>query len=875
MSATLRPVRASASASASGAASPSRTAIAHAVQRATRLIAPVWPLKHFVAVNPFLGVADKSFADAAQLMAESAGARLTMPRRFYADAIRSGRVTDAHLVTALASARHRTTGHGSATHVFPHDAAALKRVALDESPEMNHAAASLVPTVADVLAQVTNTDWPRIVEERLSAWAAAHFDEGLSSWHSPWRALPLYCAWHAESQHDRTAEVLGLRNFRTLVGKLPATANEATAFALSRLGVSEAGLDRYLARLLLGVGGWAAYARYHVWESELYGNSDDMLADLLAVRLAWEVVLLDAIDTPVARNAWREASATLSHDERSVTPADAARAVDLVLQDAYEIGWQNGLVSRIAAHAASTTGAPAATTAVVRPNVQAAFCIDVRSEVYRRALERADTGIETIGFAGFFGFSVEYIPLGQEHGGAQCPVLLTPGVSIAEAVHGASAEESANVGVKRNVTRLASTAWRRFKMGAVSCFGFVGPVGLAYLVKLISDTMGRTRPVANPANDGLSADARSHIGPTLTEGTIGGRAVGIAIEQRAAMAQAVLGAMSMHDNFARVILLAGHGSTTVNNPHATGLDCGACGGHTGEANARIAVAVLNDPTARAVLAANGRALPDDTVFVAGLHDTTTDDVQLFDLDAVPATHAADIAALQAALTGASQRARVERAPSLGITVNRDEPTSQHALDAAVRTRSRDWSQVRPEWGLAGCAAFVAAPRHRTTGVDFGGRSFLHSYDWTRDEGFGVLELIMTAPVVVASWISLQYFGSTVDNVAFGCGNKTLHNVVGTMGVFEGNGGPLRTGLPWQSLHDGTRLVHEPLRLNVVIEAPLDAMNAVLRKHDGVRALADNGWLHLWALNGQGAIGWRYIGDLQWAPAAVAATPVAA
>lgn len=144
-----------------------------------------------------------------------------------------------------------------------------------------------------------------------------------------------------------------------------------------------------------------------------------------------------------------------------------------------------------------------------------------------------------------------------------------------------------------------------------------------------------------------------------------------------------------------------------------------------------------------------------------------------------------------------------------------------------------------------------------------GRAFLHDYDWTGDKGFGVLELIMTAPVVVASWISLQYYGSTVAPDTFGAGNKLLHNVTGGIGVVEGNGGTLRAGLPWQSVHEGDSYAHEPLRLSVCIEAPREAMIDVLKRHDGLRALFDNRWLHLFALDENGQMAWRYEGDLQW------------
>ncbi len=172
-------------------------------------------------------------------------------------------------------------------------------------------------------------------------------------------------------------------------------------------------------------------------------------------------------------------------------------------------------------------------------------------------------------------------------------------------------------------------------------------------------------------------------------------------------------------------------------------------------------------------------------------------------------------------------------------------------------------QIRPEWGLAGCKAFIAAPRWQTAGSSLSGRSFLHSYDWRSDTEFKVLELILTAPVVVASWISLQYYGSAVAPTAFGAGNKLLHNVVGGIGVFEGNGGLLRSGLPWQSVHDGKALVHEPLRLSVIVAAPREAIIGVLDKHPQLRALFDQGWLALFAMNDAGHVAWRYKAGSLW------------
>jgi uncharacterized protein YbcC (UPF0753/DUF2309 family) len=810
--------------------------ITAAAGRAGRRIAPLWPLRYFVAVNPYLGLLEQPFEAAAATLGRRAGARMTAPRAFYAEAIRSGRITDADLGAALAEADPAAAP--------AEDLDALKAFALRDTTE--HALLPL-PTIADVAQSVTGITWGDVVTESISGWAGAYFDLGQSYWKSPWADLPPYAAWRAEAAHDRSAEVRGVRGFRQTVRQLPASATETIVAAVELLNIPVDGLDAYLHRLLLTIHGWASYARYQLWEAELHGGEDQALTDLLAIRLAWEVALWNSFTQDGVAELWQTRKLDLC-DEHLDEAAQRALAGDLVLQRAFERAYQRQLFGRL--------GVQNAAKPAERKRVQAAFCIDVRSEIFRRALETVTDTAETIGFAGFFGFPIEYVRLGETRGGAQCPVLLTPQFVIAERVGGEPEAGVAAIAERRTINQRLAKAWRMFKMGPISCFGFVGPVGLAYVKNLVLDTLGRGRPVPHPAKFGLDTRTYERLAPSIELHQIGGRTAGMTLEQRLSAAEGGLRGMSLTSNFARLVLLAGHGSTTVNNPHATGLDCGACGGHTGEANARVAVQILNDPEVRAGLKARGITIPDDTVFVAGLHDTTTDDLTLFDTDRIPASHAGDLRQLEADLAAAGRLARTERSALLKIGADAN-------VDAAVRRRSNDWSQVRPEWGLAGCAAFIAAPRERTAGIDLDGRSFLHSYDWRQDEGFGVLELIMTAPMVVASWINLQYYGSTVDNQFFGSGNKTLHNIVGTLGVLEGNTGDLRVGLPWQSVHDGERYVHEPLRLHVMIEAPLDAMSAVIARHAQVRQLVDNGWVHLFALDETGKAAHQYIGDLSW------------
>ncbi|MFT6772200.1 MAG: hypothetical protein ACJARU_002423, partial [Congregibacter sp.] len=520
-----------------------------------------------------------------------------------------------------------------------------------------------------------------------------------------------------------------------------------------------------------------------------------------------------------------------------------------IAQDAFELTWQREAINALAENESTPVGE------LLRPSTQAVFCIDVRSEVLRRALENVGTDVETLGFAGFFGLPIEYQPLAGEGAKAHCPVLLSPAIAIQESLRGQSIEMTNRLSRRIRMRRHLSSGWRAFKNSAVSCFVFVESYGLAYAFKLAAHTLCISRPEPLPVHRGLPPNLAKDLGPQLTP--VDGIGGGIGIAKQIDLAQSILRGMSLTEGFARLVMLAGHGSSTTNNAHATSLDCGTCGGQTGEASARLAAMILNNPPVREGLRQRGIDIPQDTMFVAALHNTTTDVVELFDLPSLPETHAQDIAGLAAKLLEAGEQARQERSRLLAFAPGTDPL-------AGMLTKSRDWSEVRPEWGLAGCAGFIAAPRSITRNIDLQGRSFLHSYDYRQDPDFSVLELIMTAPMVVASWISLQYYGSTVDNAAFGSGNKTLHNVVGgSLGVFEGNGGDLRVGLPMQSVHDGQKFIHEPRRLSVFLAAPISAINRILDKHEQLRQLVDNGWLRLFAVYDGGKVVARYSGNSQW------------
>lgn len=824
------------------AASPAfdRDTIERAARAACARIAPLWPLKHFVAVNPFLGFAGQSFTATCSTLHRVGRVQMLMPRAFYRDARARGAIESADIARALAAAPPDWRVPQS---VADFDAAIARKAG------SRSAKAAVVPTVAEVLDSLASGN--RIISgtgfmiDEISKFCAAYFDEGQAVWRLPGRSLRPYAAWRAAMRHDRNPEVMGVARFRSIVAALPDDPIDAISEVVRRQGVPRRALEDYLHQALLDIGGWAAYARYLVWNNALYGRDDDTLVNVLAIRVVWGYTLFAQHENNAFTRAWSRAM-----EDAALPPLDDKLGndpefiVDLLAHWAYENAFQRRLLATLA------TPRGNGRTASDRPSFQAAFCIDVRSEVFRRALESVAPEGETLGFAGFFGFPIEYIPIGHVRGGAQCPVLLTPVYTVCETVRGASNEEDAEILGLRLLRRRAAKAWKSFKLSAVSSFIFVETAGLLFAWKIVSDTLGLTRTVHDPNTDGLDEAVIGRLGPRIESRMIDGRKTGFDEKQKVDQAEEVLRAMSLTTRFARIVLMTGHGSTTVNNPHASSLDCGACGGHTGEANARVAAAILNEPGVRDGLRARGIDIPDDTWFVGALHDTTTDTVRLYETGDVPVSHRADLDALVGQLARATEIARRERAPALRIPAGAD-------LDRAIVARSRDWAQVRPEWGLAGNAAFIAAPRHRTRGIDLGGRAFLHDYDWRADSTFAILELIMTAPMVVASWINLQYYGSTVNNRVFGSGNKVLHNVSGMIGVLEGNAGDLKVGLPWQSVHDGERFVHEPIRLNVFIEAPLDAISATIAKHETVRQLVENRWLFLYAIDNDGRVSNRY------------------
>ena len=811
------------------------TQIQAACEQACQAIAPAWPLDRAIAVNPHWSRINLPLRQVAARMAALGGIQVFPTRDFQQQAWDAGRITAADLDYALA----KVSGAAALTPAQCLDA--LRTFAMPVQLPL------LIDVLDDDPKRHTRLSWRQAITHQVSQTCAAYFDEHQADW-QPERSGGLYAFWRDTLKHDHGIGILmGLPKLGHTLEALPGTWQEAERWVLQRLGLPQTVWADYLEAVLLTVNGWASWCAYLGWQARLESRTDNHLRELLAIRLAWGAILLEYKDHATQTQAFTYLQSEWSHAPSRLKQAQEDMLLDEVWQIALEVGYQRTLAQKL-------TQAIGPSIAVEDFEVQAAFCIDVRSEPMRRSLEAAWPAIQTIGFAGFFGLTAAYTPLATQARRPQLPGLLAPGIEVTDRIvpsdstHDSTDDALHNKARQARLDRFSITdQWLAARRWPGSAFSFVEAVGIGYLGTLAQWLKPTKAARVSDDLDGLPLRYQALCRPQIT---------GLDVNAKVSLATGVLHAMGLDRKLAPLVLFVGHGSQSTNNAHAAALDCGACCGQTGEVNARSLAQLLNETAVRQGLQARGINVPDGTVFVAALHNTTTDEIEGFDLDLLPSTARARWNRLQEVFAHACDQVRRERAPQLGL----DPRASHKDLLQQLRRRANDGAQTRPEWGLAGNAAFLIAPRERSRGLVLDGRSFLHDYAASQDTDGSVLELLMTAPMLVTHWINWQYHASTCDPLHLGSGSKVLHNVVGGhIGVFEGNGGDLRIGLSRQALHDGKRWVHEPLRLTVVIDAPQQAIEAVIRKHAVVRDLLDNGWLYLWRFGQAGLLQYE-LGD---------------
>ena len=739
----------------------------------------------------------------------------------------------------------------------------------------------------DLLVATTGADPDRVVNDLLIGFCAAFLDQGVAHWPLPVRTGGFYHSFlhlYGRSGRPSAGRLVGLRPEAARLLDARVGPLESIRESLDALGVGEDECDEYLSATLLALRGWGGMIRQMEERGDRVARPipAGSLVEFVAVRLMLD--RLAAMDVAERELGFAGPLAALRRELRERLPAAAPPATDgrafPVFQLAQVLGWTSSELNRLTpGEWAALVGeveqfsgverrrvfhlayerrfrvqtldavalhAPYRLPPGTRPRFQVVTCLDEREESFRRHLEEVAPDCETLGAAGFFNVPMYYRGAGDANFVPLCPIVLTPGHWVREQ----PGEGHEHAYRKQTRTRKALGAashgfhvgTRSAAAGAVLTAG-LGPLAAVPLVARIlfprlaarvGDWLGRS--VLTPPATRLKLERAPGQTPAKEDGHLGFTA-----DEMTVAAGRLLRDLGLTTNFARLVFILGHGSDSLNNPHKSAYDCGACGGSPGAPNGRAMAQMLNDPRVREGMARTGIVVPADTWFVGGFHNTCDDSVALFDLDQIPPSHHDELARAGADTAAAGDRNAHERSRRF-----MSAPLDHTAADARrhVEDRSADLAQVRPELGHATNAICVVARRTRTRGLYLDRRAFLTSYDPTQDDATGsTLARLLGAAVPVCAGINLEYYFSHVDSQGYGCGTKLPHNVTALLGVMDGAAGDLRTGLPWQMVE-----IHEPVRLMFVIETTPAVLLGIMGRDPVIGTHIRKGWVQVAVLD---------------------------
>jgi len=722
----------------------------------------------------------------------------------------------------------------------------------------------------------------------LIRFLAGYVDQGLAQWSMPARERGI---------HGCFLEIYGMplaaqcgrwaRNLPTIVAADRAagrTALGSIAHSLTELGVYEDEYDDYLAAELLALRGWAGIVR-QIEERPDRVPARDLTVTLrgyLAVRLLLERAALEeagrqlcytgslldlrnwlrnrlSIEPPATsiERAWPlfHVAQLCGLDASIVEQWTSAHVAELecelhqlnavrrrrILHQAFERAIRHRLYDALAQHTPHAS---------LKQELQAIFCLDEREESFRRHLEEVESTCETLSTAGFFNVAMYHEGVTDAHPRPLCPVAIRPDHYVPEI----EADGDRLLERTRRLHRKAAgflgynvhVGSRLPMRGAVlmTAFGWLAlvPLVLRVVFPWLSSRWRRIHQTTiTTSRTRLQLDHAPEPPPIGTHS-------GFTIAEMAGIVRRVLEDVGVRDRLSPLVLVIGHGSISLNNPHESAHDCGACGGGRGGPNARAFAQMANDQRVRELLAAEGLSIGATTWFVGAQRNTCNNEVTFFDEDLIPAAQRPLFARAVDAIETARRREAHERCRRFD-GVPQWYPTA--AALAHVQGRADDLAQPRPEYGHATNAFCVIGRRARTRGLFLDRRAFLVSYDPSRDDDGAILARIMAAVVPVVAGISLEYYFSYVDPTGYGCGTKLPHNVTSLLGVMDGAQSDLRTGLPWQMVE-----IHEPTRLAIVVEGTRERVGRVIEANPTIDRLVRNRWIWIACLDIENGALWE-------------------
>lgn len=753
---------------------------------------------------------------------------------------------------------------------------------------------SIADRPRDGVMALLGLDIDDFVNPLLIKLSGAFLDQGMAYWPMPnreegfWRAVIGVLRQHGGVNEG------GLRDLPRWVRTFQEMdATSAVQGMLTELSVEEPDWESVIEAELLALPGWAGLMHQLELDPGLAPHEPvpASLLDFLAVRLllvlaatssaitgtkGWRVRLDERADLE-ARRLTTAAQLFEASQLAGYGPGELAKWTEAQLDEfrrsaslfddwerrrvwhtAYELRHERRILLPLQQFAAGQTSA----AATDRLAAQVFFCIDDREESIRRHLEEIDPEIETFGAAGFFGVAMNYTGLDDARGVSMCPIVVKPQHAVEE--RPAAGQEQYH-GRRLALRRARAALARQAFVSSRTLFrGWIGTtiLGIFSVFPLAARVLSPRRyarwmrwlnaSVLPEPRTELSFARPDEAGPSGTEGLL----PGFTIAEKADRIANVLGPAGLTKGMAKLVVVLGHGSSSLNNPHRSAYDCGACGGRRGGPNARIFAAMANRPEVRRQLRERGILVPEDTWFVGGYHDTCNDNIDFYDLAALPASHEPDLERVAASLDSARAASAHERSRRFENAApgRRTQDGLHH-----VQERAEHLAEPRPEYGHSTNAVCIVGRRSATRGLFLDRRSFLVSYDATLDPGNTSLAQLLAAVVPVCAGISLEYYFSRVDNERYGCGTKLPHNIAGLMGVMNGCESDLRTGLTWQMVE-----IHEPVRILFVVETTTGRVLETFRQNPLLWEFLANRWIRLAAQDPiDGRIIHMYRGDGKW------------
>lgn len=610
-----------------------------------------------------------------------------------------------------------------------------------------------------------------LVNRQTIKWCQVFFDEGQSAIGMPLRELGFFAACKQLFLYDVTLHNNKKKTVEFLQ-QLPDNPEAVIKLCLQKLEVTENNYEQLLTLLLTTLPGWASYAKFRA-ECDARDSKYTYPVthtQYLAIRLILAALL------------WPQAKELLGwHVKQSKNTTE--KFSEITTAEEY---YKNDLLQKLQKQTTEQD-----TTKI---DTQLLFCIDTRSEQFRRILEKQGN-YQTFGCAGFFGLPIQFSKDTEKTPGAPPLVKVQHSVVVPKQ--------------PQTVLNNCKQLYQSLTKYVVTAFAQAEAIGLFFGISMFVKTFVPGL-LYKKETDQKQLDIQS-----------------IPVTDQANYVEGLLRAIGLTKNFAPAVVVCGHASTSQNNPYASALQCGACAGKSGGDNARIFVQMANNADVRNLLQEKGIVIPESTLFIAAEHNTTTDELRFDSLNQK----------LQKDCEIVQKKVCITRCKKLGCK------SAGSSCFVHCKKRSIGWMQTRPEWGLSKCASLIIGPREYTKEVDLKGRSFLHSYDWQQDIDGSILAGIFAGPLVVGHWITSQYTFSTFNNVAYGGGSKITHNITGKIGVMQGNASDLMHGLPLQSLYkNDDEQYHEPMRLLVIVYAPQHIVDVALEKQPEVQKLITNKWI---------------------------------